>query len=148
MGYAGGTIGGQLRNRLARLDPGTGMADSFDPNVNSFVYAVAIQPDGKFLAAGDFSGANSIGGPVRVQLLPDAVPLPSKVKFTLSVEDSKVTRLQSRSFFARLSNYTAALQYLAVTPTTVTWTRGGSSPQFSQSAIQRRPFVKYLLQLH
>ena len=117
MGYAGGTIGGQMRNRIARLDPGTGLADSFDPNVNSFVYAIAVQADGKILAGGDFSGANSIAG-------------------------------QNRSFFARLSNDTAALQDLAVQPTTVTWTRGGSSPQFSQSAIQRRPFVKYLLQLH
>src|SRR5438270_14080028 len=30
--------------------------------------------------------------PVRVQLLPAAVPLPSGVKLTLSLEDSKVTR--------------------------------------------------------
>ena len=37
---------------------------------------------------------------------------------------------QTRNLFARLSNDTAALQNLAVTQTTVTWTRGGSSPQF------------------
>jgi len=39
---------------------------------------------------------------------------------------------QTRSGFARLSNDTAALQNLAVTQTTITWTRGGSSPQFTR----------------
>jgi hypothetical protein len=35
---------------------------------------------------------------------------------------------QTRRLFARLGNDTAALQNLAVTRTTVSWTRGGSSP--------------------
>ena len=64
----GGTftsIGGQLRNRIARLDPNTGLADSFDPNANSFVYHVAGQPDGKVLAGG---GYDYIGGENRVGL--------------------------------------------------------------------------------
>src|SRR5207302_9965223 len=38
---------------------------------------------------------------------------------------------QPRNLFARLSNDTAALQNLAVTQTSITWTRGGSSPQFT-----------------
>ncbi len=29
------SIGGQTRNHIARLDPTTGLADSFDPNANS-----------------------------------------------------------------------------------------------------------------
>ncbi len=43
---------------------------------------------------------------------------------------------QSRSLFARLSNDTAALQNLAVTQTTITWTRGGSSPQFARVTFE------------
>ena len=43
---------------------------------------------------------------------------------------------QSRSRFARLSNDTAALQNLAATQTTVTWTRGGSSPQFTRVTLE------------
>ena len=68
---AGGTfagansIGGQTRNYIARLDGTTGLADSFDPNANSSVYAIMVQPDGKILAGGFFSGANSIGGETR-----------------------------------------------------------------------------------
>ena len=43
---------------------------------------------------------------------------------------------QTRSLFARLSNDTAALQNLAVTQSTVTWTRGGSSPQFTRVTFE------------
>ncbi len=96
------TIGGQVRNRIARLDATTGLADSFNPNANEDVYSITVQADGKILAGGGFT---SIGG-------------------------------QPRSPFARLSNDTAALQNLAVTQTTVTWTRGGSSPQFTRVTFE------------
>ena len=43
---------------------------------------------------------------------------------------------QTRNLFARLTNDTAALQNLAVTPTTITWTRGGSSPQFTRVTFE------------
>ncbi len=62
---AGGTfnsIGGQTRNFIARLDATTGLADSFDPNANLFVFSIAVQADGKILASGYFT---SIGGQPR-----------------------------------------------------------------------------------
>ncbi len=59
------SIGGQARNRIARLDPVTGSADSFDPNANGQVFSLVVQADGKILVGGDFSGANSIGGQTR-----------------------------------------------------------------------------------
>ncbi|MDQ6630665.1 MAG: hypothetical protein M3Y82_02780, partial [Verrucomicrobiota bacterium] len=59
------SIGGQTRNRIARLDPATGAADSFDPNANSDVRAIVVQADGRILAGGLFNGANSIGGQAR-----------------------------------------------------------------------------------
>jgi uncharacterized delta-60 repeat protein len=93
------SIGGQARNRVARLNPDTGQADSFDPNANDTVYSLALQPDGKILAGGLFT---NIGG-------------------------------EPRTAFARLSNDTAALQELIVTQTTITWMRGGSSPQFTSA---------------
>src|SRR5205814_5662435 len=58
-------IGGQTRNRIARLDATTGAADSFDPNANNEVRAIAVQADGKILAGGNFNGSNSIGGATR-----------------------------------------------------------------------------------
>ena len=42
------TIGGQTRNRIARLDPTTALADSFNPNANHVVYAIAIQGTARF----------------------------------------------------------------------------------------------------
>jgi uncharacterized delta-60 repeat protein len=60
-GWFNGTnsIGGQTRNFLARLDAATGLADSFDPNANLAVFALAMQADGKVLACGRF---DRIGG--------------------------------------------------------------------------------------
>jgi uncharacterized delta-60 repeat protein len=97
-----GNIGGATRNGIARLDPTTGLADSFDPNANNNVNSIAVQADGKILAGGEFTG---IGG-------------------------------QTRNRFARLSNDTAALQNLAATQTTISWTRGGSSPQFTRVTFE------------
>ncbi len=43
---------------------------------------------------------------------------------------------ETRNLFARLTNDTAALQNLAVTQTTITWTRGGSSAQFTRVTFE------------
>ncbi|HXF43685.1 MAG TPA: delta-60 repeat domain-containing protein, partial [Pyrinomonadaceae bacterium] len=47
------------RNRIARLNTDGSVDTSFDPDANSDVYAIALQPDGKILVAGAF---NTIGG--------------------------------------------------------------------------------------
>ncbi len=56
------SIGGASRNNFARLDPTTGLADSFNPNTNSFVYAIAVQADGKVLTGGAFTTLAPNGG--------------------------------------------------------------------------------------
>ena len=56
------SIGGQARNRIARLDPTNGLADSFNPNANALVFTIALQSDGKILAGGNFT---TIGGQTR-----------------------------------------------------------------------------------
>ncbi|MGC8744193.1 MAG: Calx-beta domain-containing protein, partial [Verrucomicrobiia bacterium] len=45
------------RNRIARLNPDGSVDDTFDPGLgpNATVYAVAVQPDGKILIAGQFT---------------------------------------------------------------------------------------------
>ena len=55
-------IGGQTRNRIARLDAATGVADSFNPNANDEVDSIAVQADGKILVGGFFT---NIGGQTR-----------------------------------------------------------------------------------
>ena len=58
------SIGGQTRNKIARLDATTGQADSFNPTVggNGFVWTIVVQADGKILVGGEFS---TIGGQTR-----------------------------------------------------------------------------------
>jgi len=56
------SVGGQTRNRIARLDATTGLADSFDPNASDNVYTLAVQADGKILAGGAFSTLAPNGG--------------------------------------------------------------------------------------
>ena len=53
------------RNRIARLNPDGTLDTAFNPNANDTVRAIAVQADGKILAGGSFSGANSIGGQAR-----------------------------------------------------------------------------------
>ena len=145
------TIGGQTRNALARLDGTTGLADSFNPNPNFGVISIAVQADGKVLAGGFFT---TIGGQTRHNIarldgitgLPDSFdPNPNFNVTSVALQsDGKILvggpfnsiGGQRRARFARFSNDTAALQDLAVTQTTVTWTRGGSSPQFRRVTFE------------
>jgi hypothetical protein len=63
-GFSGAnSIGGATRNRIARLDPATGLADSFDPNANNTVLTIALQDDGKILLGGGFTTLAPDGGP-------------------------------------------------------------------------------------
>jgi len=63
-----GSIGGQARNRIAKLSTtGAGAADpTWDPNASDLVWSLSPSPDGNSLFAGGwFSGASSIGGQAR-----------------------------------------------------------------------------------
>ena len=145
------TIGGQRRNFIARLDPETGLADSFDPNPDNQVYSVAVQADGKILAGGRFT---SIGGLARSRLarldpvtgVADSFnPAPENyVDFVTLQSDGKILTGgrfgiiggQSRLYFARLSNDTAASENLSVTQPAIRWMQGGSTPQFSHVTFE------------
>ncbi|MDQ6859858.1 MAG: dockerin type I domain-containing protein [Verrucomicrobiota bacterium] len=145
------SIGGQTRNNIARLDAATGAADLFNPNANSAVRSVAVQADGNILAAGSFT---SIGGSQRNRIARlDATtgaadsfdPSANGAVYSIALQaDGKglagggFTSVggQSRFLLARLSNDTAAQQNLAVTQSAITWTRGGSSPQFARVTFE------------
>src|SRR5207248_11206224 len=63
------TVGGQPRNRIARVDS-TGALDTFNPNAGStagiLLNSVAVQADGKVLLAGNFTA-----------LQPNSTPAPT-----------------------------------------------------------------------
>ena len=66
LGGGFGTVNGQPRNRIARLNGQGGVESTATFNVgtgpNDFIYNVLVQPDGKILIAGDFT---SVNGAVR-----------------------------------------------------------------------------------
>ncbi len=146
------SIGGQSRDLIARLDPATGSADSFNPTATgSEIDSIAVQSDGKILAGGFFT---SMGGQPRNYIarldgttgLADSFdPSADSAVFSITMQaDGKILvgglfgsiGGQSRDGFARLSNDTAALQSLSATQSSVTWTRGGSSPQLSRVTFE------------
>ncbi|HWM26234.1 MAG TPA: delta-60 repeat domain-containing protein [Chthoniobacterales bacterium] len=147
-------IGGQPRSRMARLDGQTGLADSFNPSASSVVFSILVQADGKILAGGFFNGVNSIGGQTRNRIARLDATTGSADSFDPNADDAvNAIALQAdgkviaggefatiggqpRSLLARLNNDTAALQSLAVTQTTVGWTRGGSSAQFTRVTFE------------
>ena len=54
------SVGGEIHKDMARLDPVTGVADSFAPNLHGLddrpsISSILVQPDGKVLIGGDFS---------------------------------------------------------------------------------------------
>ncbi|MFP5445738.1 MAG: fibronectin type III domain-containing protein, partial [Betaproteobacteria bacterium] len=55
-------VGGQMRNRIARLNADGTLDAGFNPDANNFVSSVAVQPDGKVLVGGSFT---SMGGQMR-----------------------------------------------------------------------------------
>jgi uncharacterized delta-60 repeat protein len=142
------SIGSATRNRIARLDATTGVADSFDPNATSPVYSIALQADGKIATGGWF---DAIGGQTRDRIarLDPATGLADSFSpntgsniYAMAVQaDGKILaggdlRGQPGVYFARFSNDIAALQNLAVTQNLITWTRGGSSPQFARTTFE------------
>lgn len=56
------SIGGQPRNYIARLDPATGLADSFNPAPNGAVRSIALQNNGSILIGGSFTTLRANGG--------------------------------------------------------------------------------------
>ena len=98
----GGSTGLNPRSHIGRLNANGSIDASFDPGADDDVYALALQADGKILVGGNF---DTLGG--------------------------GGTGITSRHFIGRLTNTDAALQNLTldVDGTTVTWTRGGSSPE-------------------
>jgi uncharacterized delta-60 repeat protein len=105
----GGGTGSTSRSRIARLD-GSGAVDpTFNPGANSAVTALALQPDGKVVAAGGFTMLGGGG-----------------------------TGTATRRFIGRLSNASQATQSLNLTTggTVVTWSRGGAAPEISRATFE------------
>ncbi len=143
------SINGTSRNRVARLSASGAVDGSFNPNANGTVNGLALQADGQVIAAGAFT---TMGGTARNYLARvtgssgavDAAFDPAadaEVSALLVQPDGKpliggaFARVggQARYRFARLSATAPATQALTLSSdrATLTWTRGGSSPELA-----------------
>ena len=138
------TLGGQPLARIARLNA-DGTGDSgFNPGADNPVYSLSVQANGKILAGGYFT---TLGGQPRSYLArlnsdgtldPTFNPSADHTVRSLGLQnDGKILAGgsfaticgQARSHLARLNNTEPATQSLSYDGSTITWLRGGASPE-------------------
>ena len=128
-------LAGQPSSYLARLNPDGTLDGTFDPQANGEVYCLAVQPDGKLLVGGDdveLAGeAPSSLARVNADGTPDDHFAPQDNGAGLSVglqADGRILAGGERTF-ERLNNTELATQAISCDGSTITWMRGGSSPE-------------------
>ncbi len=138
------TLAGQPCINLGRLNPDGNLDATFNPGAGSTVNCLALQADGKVLAGGSFStlagqtrfyiGRLNANGSLETAFNPGA----SQFLYSLALQpDGKIlasgtfTTLggQSRNLIGRLNRTDAATQNLSFDGSTITWLRGGTSPE-------------------
>ncbi|MEK7677126.1 MAG: immunoglobulin domain-containing protein [Verrucomicrobiota bacterium] len=145
------TLGGQSRNRIGRLNADGTLDASFNPGANNGVSSLVVQADGKILLGGGFT---TLGGENRNRigrlnadgmLDPSFNPGANDWVYSLAVQaDGKIllggdfTTLggQSRNNIGRLNNTDPVTQSLTYDGSTLTWTRGGSSPEVWRTTFE------------
>jgi uncharacterized delta-60 repeat protein len=152
------TLGGQSRNSIGRLNADGTLDPSFDPGAGGvtypFVYSLALQVDGRILVGGAFT---TLGGQSRNTigrlnadgtLDPSFNPGTDGGVFSLAVQaDGRIlvggglSTLggQSRTNIGRLYNTGPATQSLTFDGSTLTWTRGGTSPEVWRTTFEYSP---------
>jgi len=65
------SVGGVLRNNLARLHADGTLDAAFNPNINSWLNPIAVQPDGKILIGGNFTTVGGVTRNYMARLNPD-----------------------------------------------------------------------------
>ncbi len=138
-------LGGQPRLNIARVRADGTLDAAFSPELDATVNSLTLQADGKILAGGYFYLVNEQVQPYLARFQTDG-----SLDFTFNPEpNSFVTRLtlqpdgkilaggnftgllgQQRNRIARLNNTESATQSLDRAGSTMTWLRGGTSPEF------------------
>ncbi len=149
------TVGGQSRNSIGRLNADGTLDTSFNPGAAGPYYpevtSLALQADGKILVGGNFS---TLGGQSRTnigRLNADGTFDPSfnpgaggGVSSLALQADGEILvggyfdtlGGQSRKNIGRLNNTGPATQSLSFDGSTLTWMRGGTSPEFWRTTFE------------
>ncbi len=145
------TLGGQPRTNICRLNTDGTLDTSFNPGADYAVNSLALQADGKILVGGEFTtlggqtrrylGRLNVDGTVDSGFNPEA----SSYVGSLAVQaDGKIlvggrfTTLggQTRNYIGRLNNSDPATQNLNYNGSTLTWLRGGTSPEVWRTTFE------------
>jgi uncharacterized delta-60 repeat protein len=141
---------------LARLNSDGTVDNSFNTRTNQVVETIALQADGKILIGGMFHAVYPNGGAAQERKFVARInadgtvdtfdPQATDTVMAIALQsDGKILTGgmfdsiggQSRNLFARLANDSAAIQNLAVTQTSVTWTRSGAGPELWRVSFER-----------
>ena len=152
------TLGGQSRNFVGRLNANGTVDSSFHPGANNIVVALSLQADGKILVGGIFSvlgGQNRSGlGRLNADGTVDASFLPginlvsyNAVTFLALQADGKLLvggnfqtlGGQDHANLGRLINTGPAAQNLSFDGSSLTWVRGGTSPEVGRTTFEYSP---------
>jgi uncharacterized delta-60 repeat protein len=151
-------LGGQSRNYIGRLNADGTLDTGFNPGASYLVNSLAVQADGKILVGGEFStlggqsrtniGRLNADGTLDTSFNPGAggVSYPSVTSLAVQA-DGKILvggqfcRLggQSRTNIGRLNNTGPATQSLTFDGSTLTWMRGGTSPEVWRTTFEYSP---------
>ncbi len=142
------TLGGQPRDFLGRLNADGTLDTTFHPGADGWVNSLVVQTDGKILVGGEFStlggqpcnflGRLNADGTLDLTFNPGRGGSEYFIVHSLAVQaDGRI--LVGGSFSAlsgqphdtlgRLNNTVPATHSLAYDGTTITWLRGGASPE-------------------
>jgi uncharacterized delta-60 repeat protein len=148
------TLAGQSRAHLARLLPNGTLDTTFNPGANALVVGMALQTDGRILIGGNFSEVAGQARPRMARLNSDGTldtsfdpgaRIPGLGINVIAVQpDGRILVGGARNPepgstnrpLARLSATEPALQSLNYAGTTLTWLRGGSSPEITRARFE------------
>jgi len=146
------TLGGTNRNRIARLNMDGTIETSFNPDANGVVFTLALQTDGRILLGGSFTMVGGLtrnriarlnaDGSVDTTFDPGANniinALAIQADSAVIVGGSGLNMLGglSRTNIGRLVNTEPATQNLSFDGSTLTWLRGGTSPEVWRTTFE------------
>ena len=136
-------LSGQTRNNIGRLNVDGSLDGAFDPNANSVIYSIAQQADGGILIGGGFT---TVGGQPRERIARLNADGTVDERFNASATSVYTIALlpeggvllggafpivapANGNRIRRLDNGEPATQTLAFDASSVTWLRGGTSPE-------------------
>jgi uncharacterized delta-60 repeat protein len=143
-------LGGVPRSRLGRLESDGSVDLAFDPAPNGLVESIAFQSDGRFLVSSFFSAVNGAPRANLARLLPDGSLDPEFNPGTdgpapaLALQDDgkvlvggffNVLAGESSPRLGRLLNTESATESLSFDDHSITWLRGGTTPDFWRSTF-------------